>query len=97
MDVSQDDETERATMVDPQATPQPDVPRQDDPEGLHDNQQLKKMDIDHGSPTAELLSPVSIEDKAEEKEGGQPVVMSNYISSSSSMNYEFSNVRVGFK
>lgn len=49
----------------------------------------RKMDIDDGSSSQELMSPVSIEDKQEENV--QAALSSGYIGGSS---YDFSSVRV---
>lgn len=59
-----------------------------------DSQQMIKR-VDGGKRAmVEMLSPVSVEEKGEEKEREAPVLRSSYAGSSPSMSYEFSNVRV---
>lgn len=79
----EDDESEAVTGSQ-SATPTP------PPDG---QQMIKRVD---GGQRArvEMLSPVSVEEKGEEKEQEAPVLRRSYAGSSPSMSYEFSNVRV---
>jgi len=99
VDVTPNDDAERAATGNQQLTPQLlGISRQNDPALSFDNQQVKKMDIDEESPAVERLSPDSMEEKQEVKSGTQQSLgINNYIGSSLSMDYEFSNVRVGFR
>lgn len=59
-----------------------------------DGQQMIKR-VDGGQrASVEMLSPVNVEEKGEEKEREAPVLRRSYPGSSPSMSYEFSNVRV---
>ncbi|OBT64299.1 hypothetical protein VE03_06750 [Pseudogymnoascus sp. 23342-1-I1] len=59
-----------------------------------DGQQMIKR-VDGGQrASVEMLSPVSVEEKGEEKEQEAPVLRRSYAGSSPSMSYEFSNVRL---
>ncbi|KFY55910.1 hypothetical protein V497_06608, partial [Pseudogymnoascus sp. VKM F-4516 (FW-969)] len=80
----EDDESE-AVAGSQSATPTPPPP---------EGQQMMKR-VDGGQRArVEMLSPVSVEDKAEEKEREAPVLHRSYAGSSPSMSYEFSNVRL---
>jgi hypothetical protein len=99
-DISQsDDEPNLVAMtniVEQQPTPPPvDLSRQDGPAETYDPSQAKTMDIDDSGPAADMPSPISIADKQEEREEReQTALTSNYPGASSSMDYDFSNVRV---
>lgn len=67
------------------ATPTPPPP---------DGQQMMKRVEAGERASVEMLSPVSVEEKGEEKEREAPVLRRSYAGSSPSMSYEFSNVRV---
>jgi hypothetical protein len=69
------------------------MPRADGPR-LEEEAQGKRMDVER-APAPDMLSPVSLEDKQEEKEREAPVMRTSYTGSAPSMGYEFSNVRVG--
>ncbi|KFY26617.1 hypothetical protein V493_03977, partial [Pseudogymnoascus sp. VKM F-4281 (FW-2241)] len=59
-----------------------------------EGQQMAKR-VDGGQRARmEMLSPVSVEEKGEEKEREAPVLRRSYAGSSPSMSYEFSNVRL---
>lgn len=60
---------------------------------VQDGQQMMKK-VDGGRGRVEMLSPVSVEEKGDEKEQEAPVPRRSYAGSSPSMSYEFSNVRV---
>lgn len=85
--VAADEEEDESEAV---AGSQSATPTPPPPEG---QQMMKRVD---GGQRArvEMLSPVSVEDKAEEKEREAPVLHRSYAGSSPSMSYEFSNVRV---
>ena len=59
-----------------------------------DGQQMMKRVEGGQRGSVEMLSPVSVEEKGEEKEREAPVLRRSYAGSSPSMSYEFSNVRV---
>ncbi|KFY72582.1 hypothetical protein V499_07261 [Pseudogymnoascus sp. VKM F-103] len=67
------------------ATPTPPPP---------DGQQMMKRVEAGERASVEMLSPVSVEEKGEEKEREAPVLRRSYAGSSPSMSYEFSNVRL---
>jgi hypothetical protein len=98
VDVTPNDDAQRVATGNQQlTTPLLDISRQNNQALSFDNQQVKKMDIDEESPAVERLSPDSMEEKQEVKSGTQQSLgISNYMGSSLSMDYEFSNVRVGF-
>lgn len=81
-----EDEEAEAVAGSQSATPTPTPP----PDG---QQMIKRVD---GGQRArvEMLSPVSVEEKGEEKEREAPVLRRSYAGSPPSMSYEFSNVRV---
>ncbi|KFY05998.1 hypothetical protein V491_08912, partial [Pseudogymnoascus sp. VKM F-3775] len=60
---------------------------------VQDGQQMMKK-VEGGRARVEMLSPVSVEEKGDEKEQEAPVLRRSYAGSSPSMSYEFSNVRV---
>lgn len=95
---SRSDGAGRSVAVNQNVTPPPaDILRQDEASQTDDTQQRKRMDArPGGAPAAEMLSPVSIDEKQEEKEKEreQLVPMRSYAGSSPSMAYEFSNVRL---
>ncbi|OBT40806.1 hypothetical protein VE00_08940 [Pseudogymnoascus sp. WSF 3629] len=59
-----------------------------------DGQQMMKRVEGGQRGSVEMLSPVSVEEKGEEKEREAPVLRRSYAGSSPSMSYEFSNVRL---
>lgn len=81
-----EDDGSEAVTGSQSATPTPTPP----PDG---QQMIKRVD---GGQRArvEMLSPVSVEEKGEEKEREAPVLRRSYAGSSPSTSYEFSNVRV---
>jgi len=98
MDGTLDGDSVIPTIVNQQPTP----PRSDSPRPVgsteshpNDDQHVKKMDVDEDSPTGDMMSPESIEEKQEETEQRALTKLTNgYIGGSASTSYDFSNVRL---